>query len=184
MAISINTTRAQIGMQIEKPQMNINVRKPQIQIDSEISKLEVKTKLPAVKIDQSKAMAELGSKNDKELTSNYAQLGKKAIQEAIAKYISEGDRMAKSQQKNAKEIADIARENFDNKDHKEFKVGLTPKSKVEFKVEGDIQINYKKGKMDIKANLGDVSMNYKRGKVNIYMKQKNTIDIRFVDQKA
>lgn len=183
MDIRITTTRAQIGinntpakLEIKQPKADVkmNITQPKMKIHSEQSK---------VNIDQYQCFAECGQKNDRDLIKDNAAFSKQKALQGIARIVKQGNQSA-AIGNGVDPTPSQAKENAYGMFEKDFDIGVIPKSRP--------KITFTGGKVDIKATPGEVNVNvktnkpninYTRGKLEVYLKQKNSINIEYVGRK-
>lgn len=178
--LKISTTPALIGINTSAAKTEIQQPKPDVSMHTEHPKLEIKNELPKVLIDQYECFAEAGLKNFIDLTRETAQLSKKAAMQGIERRVNQGNQM-RDIHKKINPIAQQAVYNAFEQFKKEFSLGTVPKSrpKIELK-EGKPQIKVREGRVDFDVKVNRPIINYSSGNVEIYLRQKNSIDIEYV----
>ncbi|WP_069650367.1 DUF6470 family protein [Caloranaerobacter ferrireducens] len=170
--IQINTTNGQMNIRQPKGEQNIETTMPRVKIESE---------KPRVIIDQYQCFAESGLKNYLDLEKQAAMLGYQRVLEGIARIVEDGNRMAQIENGMPPAIPELAEKNaweeFD------YNIDIIPKSRPKIDVEGSLNIDWELGKVNIDYKTNRPIINFQRGKVEIYLKQKPSIEIRYVDVK-
>lgn len=181
--LKITTTPALIGINTTPAKIEIQQPKPEISMHTEHPRVEIKNELPKVIIDQYECFADAGLKNFLDLTKEAAQLGKQAALQGIERRVNQGNQM-KDIHKDFNPIAQQADYNAFELFNKQFTFGTVPKSrpKIELK-EGKPHIEFREGRVDFDVKLSKPIVNYSRGSVEIYLRQKNSIDIEYVGNK-
>lgn len=179
MGIQIRTTNAQIGIQTTNAKLEIQQPKADVQMKTQHARVEIESEQAKVQIDQSACFAEAGLKNYLELTKHNASFAKQRAQQGIARIVRQGNEFINIQNK-TDAVARQAEENAFQLFEKDFNVGLMPKSrpKISF-TEGKANIKPIMGKVEINVNVNKPIVNYRKGNVEVYLKQKNSINIEY-----
>ncbi len=178
--LRINTTNAMIGIQTTPGKMNISQPAPDVQMHTEHPRVEIESTLPKVQIDQSQCFAEAGLKNFLDLTRESAQIGQQALMRGIERRGRQGDDLANIQN-GFQAIPNQAEENAFELFTKEFNIGTVPKSRPQIDlIEGQVNIQVREGKVNTNVKINKPIIDYTRGKVDIYLRQRNSIDIQYV----
>lgn len=178
--LQIRSTPALIGIQSTLGRQSIQQPKADVNMNIEHPKVEITSDLPRVQIDQYQCFAEAGLKNFLDLTKEAAQLGKQAAMLGIDRRTRQGKELANIQNK-SNPIPKQAEENAFELFNKEFGFGIVPKSRPRIDViEGRANIQVREGKVNMDVQINKPIIDYTRGKVDIYLRQKNSIDIQYV----
>ncbi|QEK13561.1 hypothetical protein FQB35_02390 [Crassaminicella thermophila] len=163
--------------------MEIKQPKADVTLNIEHPKLEIHSEQVKVQIDQYPCRAEEGLKNYIDLTKDNAAFAKQKAMEGIARIVSQGNQLA-AIQNGGNPIADQAEENAYNLFDKEFNFDLIPKSrpKIDF-IGGKVDIKFIEGKVKPQVKVNKPIINYTVGKFEIYLRQKNSINIEYVGKK-
>lgn len=184
MSIVISQTPAIIGIDRTTPsRLEINTQDAQLKLHQKHAKVNIETELPVVEIDQYEAFASSGLKNNRDLIKEAAQKGYQQAMEFIAKYAADGNRLA-AIEKGGNPMADIvARDAFPER---EFGVVAMPSAGPRFSVRGgtikfDPEKNGEGIHNGVEGNYipGDVNFRYTPAGVNIYLRQHNSINIKY-----
>jgi len=182
MSFVINTVKGQIGIDTTRGSMEMQQPRGEQSISQTKAKMNIQSELPRVIIDQYECFAEAGLKNMRDLTAEYAQLGKQAAFEGIARRVDDGNRLATIGNNMPNAIPEIAKKNA-WKPEREFGLATIPKSRPKIDVTGSLNIEWQLGGTDISFTPRQPIINYQPGKVDIYLKQRSSIDIRYVDER-
>lgn len=178
--LKITSTPALIGINTINAKVNISQPKADVSMHTDHAKVEIHSENPKVLIDQYQCFAEAGLKNFLDLTKESAQIGKQAVLQGIQRRVSEGNQMADIH-KDYNPIAQIADYNAFELYNKEFNFGFIPKSRPKIDViEGKVNIQAHEGKVSLDVKVNRPIVDYTRGKVEIYLRQKNSIDIQYI----
>ncbi|QXM07420.1 hypothetical protein KVH43_07105 [Crassaminicella indica] len=160
--------------------MSIQQPKADIKMTTKLPKVEIHTEPVKVQIDQYPCRAEIGFKNYIDLTKDTASFAKQKAMEGIARIVRQGNEMAAIQNK-TDVIPEQAEENAYHLFDKEFNFDLIPKSrpKIDF-IGGKVDIKPIEGKVNMDVGVNKPIIDYKMGKVDIYLRQKNSINIEYV----
>lgn len=175
--IQIRTTKAILGLNIEKPIQHIEQPKADLHIEQPPATITISSKPARLTIDQSKAWSDMGLLGPLASTRKFAEEGHQAWLEGIARRAQEGDQLMKIEN-GGNAIAAISAEK-----------GLHPYKKLGIKFipsVNSVDIDYQPGYLDIKIDRNkpiiDVKVNkpiheYKPGDVSGYMIQYPSIKI-------
>jgi hypothetical protein len=179
--IQIRTTKAILGLNIEKPIQRIEQPKAELHIEQPPATLTIDSKPARLTIDQSKAWSDMGLFGPLAFTRKFAEEGRQALLEGIARRAQEGDQLMKIENDD-NAIAAIATEK-----------GLHPYKQLGIKFipsANSVDIAYQPGYLDIKidtnkpiigAKVNRPIHEYKPGDVSGYMIQypSITIDVKY-----
>jgi hypothetical protein len=184
MGLEINTVRAQIGIDIQKPVQTLEQPKGEQQIEQIKAEMVLDWELPRVIIDQYQCFAEAGLKGNQDLFRDYGELGKTVVLEYTGRIALEGDQFGRIEDgRSAREVlAAISEENAWTE--LESNVDCIPKSRPEIDFSGHLNIDWKLGGARIAYRPNKPIHNYQPGKAVVYMKQWPSISIRYIDQRA
>ncbi len=183
--LSITTTPALIGIKTTSAKQEIQQPKAEVKLNIQHPKVEIDSEQVQVRIDQYQCFAESGLKNYLDLTKDNAAFAQQKFSEAVARIVRQGDEMVENLHKGRDMIPIHAMENAIAKNSRQFNMVTMPKScpKIDF-VGGTVDINVVEGKVDIQVKTNKPIIDYNRGNVDIYLRQKNSIDIEYVDGKV
>ena len=181
--IRLESTPAKIGIetrdavvQMEQPQAELDIQQipTEMTIDRKPSKLT---------IDQTLAWEAMNLKSLAKRMEEFADDGMKAAAEGTARRVQEGNELMKIENR-GNPIEDHAKKNA-TRPEKQFNIGFIPPH-------FSVKINYEPADLSIDWEIGKVINNTKRNKpvfqydpydVNIYLRQKNSLEIDFVNVK-
>ena len=182
MPLKINITPALIGIETKNSSLEIRQPKADVNMKTEPLKMKIEKEDSKVQIDQSVCFSEANLKSIFELIKHSAQMGKQKSMEAIGRISSEGDAMMKIEN-GGNIIANMARRNSINE--KNFDITFIPKSRPTITVtEPTLNIDFQGGKTNIDVNVNKVDIKYNPGKVDAYLRQKNSINIEYVNEEV
>jgi len=181
--LQITSTPALIGIQTSNVKQSIQQPRPDVMLNIEHPRIEIDSELPKVKIDQYQSFAEAGLKNFLDLTRESAQIGQQAVMMGIERRARQGDELANIQY-GFDAIPNQAVENAYELFLKEFNIGTVPKSRPDISlIEGQVNIKVHKGKVNMDVKINKPIIDYTKGKVDIYLRQRNSIDIQYIGSK-
>lgn len=175
--LQIQTTRGNLGLQIDKPIQEIEQPKATITQEQPAAILEMSSTRPQLSLDTTEVRAEIDLKSPLRRSVENAQYGMQQLMEGIARRAQEGQQLVQIENGGGA-IADIAKQN-----------GTPPPKQMAFKFVGDrtkIQMSFQPGSLNINATLQkpvlDVQINkpihnYTQGKVTGVMEQYPSIQI-------
>lgn len=182
--LRITTQDAQIGL---------NIRDGNYQMSSPKGEQSIKTTKPVMKItgepakviiDTYEQRAEKGMKNNLDLLKTNTQYSKQTVLGGIARIVADGNRMADIRKRMPPAIPELAKKNSTPR-MREFNFGLLPKSRPKIQVTGGNQsIDWQEGRTDINYTPRKPQISYTRGKVDLYMRQKQNVQIDYIDTRG
>lgn len=182
--LQINHTWPQIG--INRTPSRLEMQKPGYTLSMSVSqaKISVEATLPKITIDQSQCFSEAGLKGNADLAAEMASLSKSAMLGSIGRIVDQGNEMANlPNASNA--ISDQAYYNAYEQFDKEFNIDTIPKSRPKIGViEGRLDIKVTEGQVTNTTVSQNTSIQYVKGAVEVYLKQRGSIEVNFVDVKG
>ncbi len=181
--LSIHTSPARMGFDIQKPKMEINSGKlDKLELSTKLPKLEMNTSLVKVEIDQSDCFAECGLKSVARFSADEASEAKSIGMEAIGTIVSQGNSLADIHL-GGNPIPDNAEQNRFEQFVYDTNLVTMPTSRPRITVrEGSVTINVKEGRVDNNTVVDMPKINYTKGSVKAYMKDYGKVDISVVDK--
>jgi len=179
--IRLESTSARIGLHIEKSVQNIEQPKAVQSIEQPKAKLSIE-KVPArMTIDQTEAWADLGFKSILRLAAENAKNGKQMAMEGTARRVRQGDDLMRIENK----INPIPSHAIENGYKPEARLSITwipsPGSvKINFDP-AKVNIDVRPRKPIIHTQMQKPIHDYTPGKVHVYLEQKNSLKIDFVN---
>lgn len=174
--LGMNSTQPTTSYSIRKPKLNLQIKKPEISI---------RTTKPRVLIDQTEAFADVGLKKPLRLSKDFAAESRRLMLHGIAKSANQGDELTNIHQVSDDTIiADQAEYNAYGQFVYEWNYDYIPKNGPRFSpLRGEININLNKGQVNGDFQKGSVETTLNRGKVDIYLRQRNQLNINVVEGK-
>lgn len=179
--IRIESTFARIGMQTEKPVQTIQQRKAVQRIEQPSAIVEIHTVPSELIIDQTEARAQEGFKSTPRLVQEYAETSQQIALEGVSRRVREGDELMEIE-KGGNPIREHAINNA-YLPQKQLSIGWIPSHgsvKIQYKP-AEVQINVTPQKPKIETDIQKPIHEYTPGKVKIYLEQKNSLKIDFVN---
>lgn len=179
--IQIRTTDIQMDTIVQKPVQRIEQPQADQTISQPHAKLEINTTRGQLKIDSSQARRDVGIYPTGEMIERYAQEGKQAAMQGVARRVREGNQIMRGAGKGQSReiIQQIAKQNTGPKRPGPYNIKFVPSV-------GSVKINYTPGKTDIRITPGNLQINvkvnkpihnYTPGKVTGVMLQRPRVDI-------
>ncbi|OLO38092.1 hypothetical protein BTR23_11895 [Alkalihalophilus pseudofirmus] len=179
--LEISTTRSEIGLQTERPQLQLRQRPADLQIQQQyLDNLQISKKASMLYIDQTEAFADANLKSVFRFTKEFSQKAHQKALSYIQKQARQGDQLMKIENGNGA-IGHIVAQNSQRKP-KDINYGTIPKPFA-------VKINYDPGKTSIRVNRNTVDIQINRNEPQItipkwqtqaYLKQKNSISFQAV----
>lgn len=184
MRLQINHTWGQLGMQTTPGRFEIKSPGYTLDIQTTLPRVKVEGTVPRIRIDQSRCFAESGLKKPLALTAENAQYSASEMLKNIGRIVEQGNAMA-DVHKSPNAIADQAMYNAFGQFERDYNMVTMPTSRPDIQViEGQLDIQVTKGAVQNNTQIRRTDLNYVRGAVNVYLKQRNQLDMRFVDIKV
>jgi len=183
MNLSITQTYAKIGIETTPGRFQMQSQPARIELERRSPTVNIHTELPKVEIDQYECFATSGLKNALDLAIEGSQLGRQQALEYIGKVAADGDTFAAIEE-GGTPIADIAVR--DAYPEREFGIVAMPSARPKIDVKGGIQFQPEydpKGYINgVKVSVvpGKLIADYILGDVKIYMRQYNSVNIKYV----
>ncbi|MED3624010.1 DUF6470 family protein [Neobacillus thermocopriae] len=177
--LQINQVPARIGIRTIPPVQEIQQKPADLSIKQTKATMTIDRKPSRLEIDQEQAWNELNVKRLSVLSKDMTEYSRQVGLEAIAQIAQEGDQLA-AIEKNNNAIVDIAIEKGLPLPA-DFNIAFIPSH-------GSVKINYIPTELHIHWKLGGAEINavqnkpihhYTPGKVEIYLRQKQNLDIHF-----
>ncbi len=179
MRLQITNIPARIGINKNDAVLSIRQPKADLQIETEPAMLNMKQEHVRVKIDQSQCFSEAGLKGRAELSEEFAQLGRQAVLDGIARMVDEGNTMAAiANGQNA--VANIAAAKvFRPPD--DFNIDFIPKSRPRIEFEGGkVFFDPQPGKVNIRAKINPPEISATYPQLQFYTLQQHEFRMEFV----
>lgn len=182
--LQVNHTWPQIG--INRTPSRLEVKSPGYTLDMSVThaQVRVEAKLPRITIDQSQCFAEAGRKGNADLTAEMVRIAKGAMLSSIARIVDQGNQLANIPNA-VNAIPDQGYSNAFEQFDKEFNMATIPTSRPRIEViEGSLNIQVEEGRVTNRTVPKPVSLSYTRGSVEVYLKQRGSLEVSFVDLKG
>jgi len=184
MPLRIRTTPALLGVQKTPGKMEIQTTEAPFTLDIQKPQLQLTTRAPELRIDQTEPFAEAGLKKPLRLTRDEVQRAKRLHLEGVAQIAQQGRQLANIQN-GGNPIASQAEENAFGQFTQSFQFGTIPTSRPRIEViRGEVDIQLVRGKVNNRTPKKEARTTYTPSKVEIYVRQKYSIDIQYVDEKV
>jgi hypothetical protein len=175
--LSIHTTWARVGIDIQPARMKIHSPAPTADIKTTGGRLEIESQQPRVYIDQYQCFKELGYKSYKDLAKETAQASYRAVIEYIGKIARQGDRLA-AIELGGNPIAEIAAdtEGFTSSGRKGRPISFPT---IHYNISGGVHLDYQKGSFEYNIHTPPVTYDVTPYSVDCYLEQKPGIRIEY-----
>ncbi len=181
--LQIRTQNLKLGYNITQPNMQIRTTPSKFEGDTSLPKLEMKSTQVKLKIDQTECFNESGLKNIEAFLNDNVSHAKEMCSEAVLDTVRQGDELADIQNKNDP-IPEQAFYNTVTRNLKELTMVTMPKSRPKITViNGNVDINLKKGDNNKNFIKGHADINYTKGKTSYKVERYNSVDIKYIGNK-
>lgn len=150
-----------------------------LDIQTEKPEIQITTKNPKLSIDQTAPFAEAGLKGIRAFMEDSVAFSRQKLSQGINRIVSDGNEWIDIHTQ-IDPIPEQAARNAFEMFEKEFNFAMIPTSRPKISVElGDVNLDLKRGKVVNNTQNEKVNMNYSPWEINYFMKQYNSIEIRF-----
>ena len=179
--IRLESTYARIGIETRDAVVHMEQSPAELDLQNIPAQMSIQTKPSKLTIDQTLAWEAMNIKSTNRMMEDFANDGRNAALEGVARRAQEGDELMKIEN-GGNPIAQHAKENA-ARPEKQFNIGFIPPH-------FSVKINYEPAVVSIDWKLGGVINNTKPNKpvfeyelfaVDIFVKERNTLDIDFVN---
>ncbi|GAB6086283.1 DUF6470 family protein [Alkaliphilus crotonatoxidans] len=178
MQIQIRSQNALIGIGSTHGQYSIRQHQWLMELRAVEPELKIKMSDAILLIDQSQCFAEAGLKGIQQINRDYAAKGHRDALRGIARIAREGKELADIHKGPA--IAKQAKRRYHSR-RQEFQYTMIPKSRPKITViPQEVTGQYQKGYVEVKTGKIKPDIDYYPGKLDIYLRQKNSVEIQFV----
>ncbi|GEN57096.1 hypothetical protein GCM10012290_17400 [Halolactibacillus alkaliphilus] len=177
--LRINQQFARIGIESNDATVDIKQGPAEIEIQQPNANININTKPGKLTIDQSQAFADLGQYPIGEAIRREANEGLQKVQEGSRRRRRQGDMMMKIEN-GGDPLKLIAKQNAPRQ-VRSFNIGFIPSYgsvKIDYQP-AEVEVNNQANKPIINTKQTPVSQSYQRGNVDVYLQQKNYIEIDF-----
>jgi hypothetical protein len=178
--IRLQQTYAHIGLRITQPIQEIQQKPAELSIKQESAKMSIENKPSQLKLDDEQFWDDLGFKSIPTILQESAQNGRESVLEYIGTKAQEGDQLAKIENKSDAIVGLITEKLLPQK--ADFNIGFIPSPgsvKIQF-TPAELHIDWKKGGADIQVTPNNVVHHYTPGKTEVYLQQRQQLQIDFV----
>jgi hypothetical protein len=178
--IRLQQTHAKIGLRITQPVQELQQKPAELSIKQESAKMSIENKPSQLRIDDEQFWNDLGYKSIPTLSQESVQHGRETVLDYIATKAQEGDQLGKIEHKSDAIVGIVTEKLLPQK--ADFNIGFIPSPgsvKIQF-TPAEIHIDWKKGGADIQVTPNKVEHNYTPGKTEVYLQQRQQLQIDFV----
>ena len=178
MQLQIRSQLALIGLEINKPFLHLRTTMPKVELQIKKPEIKIHSPRPVLHIDQTQCFADAGKRTPSDFAAYYAEMAWSDSMEGIARRAQEGDMLAQIHK--GYTIEKLAAQNLG--EIADFNVTAIPKQppRVWFDTY-PVQFEFDPGYVETRLQMGTVEGNLQWGKVNIYLRQKNYLEINWVE---
>ncbi|WP_043930489.1 DUF6470 family protein [Bacillus sp. EB01] len=178
--IRITQTHAQIGLRKTEPIQELEQKPAQLSLNQQPARMSIDRQASVLEIDQEQARYDLNMKNRATFHADMVSEARQAALEAVAEISQEGDQLAAIEQKtDALNNIITSKVNPPAADttikfipsHGSVKLNFTPT---------ELKINWERGGVQADYTPFETIHNYTPGKVEVYVRQKQQLEIDFV----
>ncbi|GEM04733.1 hypothetical protein HMI01_17210 [Halolactibacillus miurensis] len=177
--LRIDQQFARIGIETNNATVDIDQGPAKLDIQQPAADINIRTKPSKLTIDQSQAFADLGQYPIGEAIRREANEGLQKVREGSQRRRRQGDMMMKIEN-GGDPLKLIAKQNTP-REVRPFNIGFIPSYdsvKIDYQP-AEVEVNNQANKPIINAKQTPVLQSYQRGNVDVYLQQKNYIDIVF-----
>lgn len=177
--IRLESTRGQIGLQINQPVQEIQQPQADLSIEQPAAEMTIDRRPSKLTIDQTRAREDVDLKSIRRRIEEAADRGKQDLLDGIARVSSQGDQLMRVED-GGNAIPDIAEANGLPPFY-EFNIGFIPSAgSVEIGYDpGDVNIQWQTHKPNIQVNINKPIHHYTPGTTTVSMKQYPNVKVDF-----
>lgn len=178
--IRLQQTYAQIGLRTNQPVQEIQQVPAEMSIKQVPSEMTIEHHPSSLNINQDQAWNELNRKQPSVFSADMAEFARNEGYEAISEIAEEGDQLAKIENK-GDAIVSIANEKA-CPPPANFNIAFIPSyGSVQIRYNpSEIHVDWKRGGIELEATQPETIHNYTPGKTEVYLRQKQQLQIDFV----
>lgn len=183
MNLSITQTYAKIGIETTPGSFHLQSQLAKLGLRQVPRPVNIHTELPKVEIDQNECFASSGLKNPFDLSIEGSQIAYQQALEYIGKVAEDGDGFAAIEE-GGNPIADVAER--DAYPEREFGIVAMPSARPKIDVTGGIKFQPEYDPPGVRYGIqmtfvpGELNADYTPSRVNIFMRQYNSVNIKYV----
>ncbi len=178
--IRLQSTFAQIGLRRSEPVQEIQQVPAQLSIKQTPTKMTIERTPGRLEVDQEQAWNELNLKGTPQLIADNAEYARQQAMEGIAETVAEGNQMAAIENKTNAFDAIITNKVL--APPADFNIGFIPSYgsvKLHYQPT-ELHIDWQKGGVEFQSTPAQTAHQYTPGKTEIYLRQKQQLEIDFV----
>ena len=177
MSLTIDFQLAQIGINSEIGRFHIQDPNPRVDIQTRQPRLQMNIEEPAVILDQSDAMEEIGAKNPLSLAYEYAGKGRQAAAQGTSRIVREGEQLRDHHKGGS--VEQVAKGKKFNKE-RGYNVELMPKSMVKADLNpGRVDVSINPGEVQVTPNLQPGNIQFQRGNHQIHLIRRGYFEVNY-----
>ncbi|MGG1401155.1 DUF6470 family protein [Bacillus salipaludis] len=178
--IQLQQTFAQIGLRTTQPIQEIQQVPAEISIKQVPAEMTIEHHPSSLNINQDQAWNELNRKQPSVFSTDMAEFARDEGYEAISEIAEEGDQLAKIENKEDA-VVSIASEKA-CPPPADFNIAFIPSyGSVQIRYNpSEIQVDWKRGVVELEATQSKTIHKYTPGKIEVYLRQKQQLQIDFV----
>ncbi len=179
MELKINQQYAKIGMDIKEPVLKLEISEPQLQTTTSRAELSIEAGQAVLHIDQSQCFADAGLRNLTQFAAYCGSLAYNDYSKGLDRVVGEGHMLARIE--DGASISQVAF-NRCNPAPDPITVVAIPKQPPRTWFDSTpVKYDYSPAQVQSELRRGNVENNCERGYVDIYLLQKNSIEINWVN---
>lgn len=183
MMLSIRQSWAKIGLNSRLAQVKLKIKEPELALKSTHLKVQIKQEMARVECDATQCRVEAGYKTNTIFARDNRQLAWKTSNEYIANTAADGDMLASVEKYNIGDcMVHHAAQSWNDK---EFVFTRIPQSPVDITViPPSLETNWQLGEVKGDLDLGTIDNHFTPSELRVYLRQKASIDIKYLGSKV
>ena len=179
MDLKISQQAAQIGLNIQKPQVKLSITPPKENVSYNISEVSVTSADPKVRIDMSQTFTDMGLRKPEIFRDYTVSLGRSKSMEGIARRVQEGKSLAAIHKGST--VGGVIKSRVRAEAECPYTIGFIPEHAPEIEAEVErLEVEAPPGEVSLNCELGGVDNNALWAKVEMYLLQKPSCDVEWV----
>lgn len=176
--LEIDTQSARIAIDSRPADLDLTRSPSQLTLKRQPSVVSIHTEQPAVELDLSEPFADMGLKKSEDMTREWAQAGMSNAMKYIAAQAQDGDALARIE--DGPSVAQVTSRRAWPHDSRQLNIGVVPKSFLQLEVKGGVNIETRRGTLDVRVTPGKVTGSYRPGGIRTRLAVRPQIDMRVV----
>ncbi len=179
--VRVEQQNAKARLDVQDPAMKLRTKDLQVKLSAQSATLEISSPAAELMIDSYPSTRSRGIKNNIDFDRDNAAKGMRALQEAIAKFASDGARLAKIENK-GNPLKQLAKEAMDETPYS-LSIGYVEEPTIRV-TPHQAEVRVTRGNLKTDFDYGTVNAELKRGSTDLKMLQYPQVKFSFTDKRT